>query len=489
MILELNGTKVTIVDKTLGYQGDNLVNTIQVTVDKDSTWNYKLDMYKGKSKCFDSVLMTREGNVCMVQLTNEILSYGGRYIFQLRGYTDTQTYHSDIFESWVNASIEYQGDCKQACECDCKLPTEFYQVEDNVTEINNHPPYPGDNGKWMIWDVSKHEYVESNIEASGSGTLVVTFTGSSDNIKADHTIDEILQDSRDGKDVIGIWNMSGGIYCLPLLAKEGTKVFFNITMGLDAVISQLNIIGTRTSSDDIWELQMSAKDLDTFQTEANLTTSITSSSTDTQYPSAKATYNYGQSIKSLGITSAAVGDIVKVKAVDENGKPTEWEAAGGIEADNMTLLYHQTVADTITDFTLDAIDGVALSLSAVKISAILKAVGTTWTGIKVWIDAVSPNNDSLGVDSGGVYTVADKWYAGFAEAKFNNQVLENCICDFKQFTPYINAPARYIGSVIKSVPMFTYQNPPTIMTTPNAKINKIQIFGTFSNLEVMIWGQ
>lgn len=32
---------------------------------------------------------------------------------------------------------------------------------------------------------------------------------------------------------------------------------------------------------------------------------------------------------SLGITSAAVGDIVKVKAVDENGKPTEWEAADG----------------------------------------------------------------------------------------------------------------------------------------------------------------
>lgn len=328
MIVELKGTKVFIVDGTLGYQGDNLVNTIQVTVDKDSTWNYKLDMYKGKSKCFDSVLMTREGNVCTVQLTNEILSYGGRYIFQLRGYTDTQTYHSDIFESWVNASIEYQDDCKQTdCGCDCKLPTEFYQVEDNVTEINNHPPYPGDNGKWMIWDVDKHEYVESTIEASGSGTLVVTFTGSSDNIKADHTIDEILQASRDGKDVIGIWNMSGGIYCLPLLAKEGTKVFFNITMGLDAVISQLNIIGTRTSSDDIWELQMSAKDLDTFQTEANLTTSITSSSTDTQYPSAKATYNYGQSIKSLGITSAAVGDIVKVKAVDADGKPTEWEAA------------------------------------------------------------------------------------------------------------------------------------------------------------------
>lgn len=32
---------------------------------------------------------------------------------------------------------------------------------------------------------------------------------------------------------------------------------------------------------------------------------------------------------SLGITSAAVGDIVKVKAVDASGKPTEWEAASG----------------------------------------------------------------------------------------------------------------------------------------------------------------
>ena len=219
MILELKGTKVTIVDKTLGYQGDNLVNTIQVTVDTDSTWNYKLDMYKGKSKCFDPVLMTREGNVCTVQLTNEILSYGGRYIFQLRGYTDTQTYHSDIFESWVNTSIEYQYDCKQGdCECDCKLPTEFYQIENNITEINNHPPYPGDNNKWMIWDVDRHEYVESDIEVIAGG--------------------------------------------------------------------------------------------EDYQTKSNLTTSLTPESTDEQYPSAKATYEYGQSIaESAG----------KINAITVNG--------------------------------------------------------------------------------------------------------------------------------------------------------------------------
>ena len=30
---------------------------------------------------------------------------------------------------------------------------------------------------------------------------------------------------------------------------------------------------------------------------------------------------------SLGLTSAAVGQIIKVKAIDESGKPTAWEAA------------------------------------------------------------------------------------------------------------------------------------------------------------------
>lgn len=30
---------------------------------------------------------------------------------------------------------------------------------------------------------------------------------------------------------------------------------------------------------------------------------------------------------SLGVTGASVGDIVKVKAVDDSGKPTQWEVA------------------------------------------------------------------------------------------------------------------------------------------------------------------
>lgn len=329
MILELRGTKVFIVDGTLGYQGDNLVNTIQVTVDKDSTWNYKLDMYKGKSKCFDSVLMTRDGNVCTVQLTNEILSYGGRYIFQLRGYTDTQTYHSDIFESWVNASIEYQDDCKQACECDCKLPTEFYQVEDNVTEINNHPPYPGDNGKWMIWDVNKHEYVESDIEVvggKGSEPFVINVTGTSVgeneyDCVSDKTFDEIQEAIKENKNILCLFTASdfgNEIFYFELVNGNETKLTFTNNSTAENKILYVN----RQNQWIYDHLLLITTDI--------LSQSITEFSSDSEVPSAKAVFDYVNPITSdysLGIYKAKVGDGIKVKAVDDIGSPTEWEPA------------------------------------------------------------------------------------------------------------------------------------------------------------------
>lgn len=69
----------------------------------------------------------------------------------------------------------------------------------------------------------------------------------------------------------------------------------------------------------------------------------------------------GASDISLGLTGAAVGDIVKVKAVDANGKPTEWEAAnlsGGkqwakiidTEITEPTLLFAATDLENCTEF-------------------------------------------------------------------------------------------------------------------------------------------
>ena len=67
---------------------------------------------------------------------------------------------------------------------------------------------------------------------------------------------------------------------------------------------------------------------------------------------------------SLGLTSAAVGQIIKVKAIDESGKPTEWEAAdmpsgvGGVEIDisrQPDLILE--VSETVVSLSISEING------------------------------------------------------------------------------------------------------------------------------------
>lgn len=67
---------------------------------------------------------------------------------------------------------------------------------------------------------------------------------------------------------------------------------------------------------------------------------------------------------SLGIISAAVGDIVKVKAVDASGKPTEWEAAG----EQYELLRTISITEEINALTVTQDDnGNPFSLDSVLV--------------------------------------------------------------------------------------------------------------------------
>ena len=76
-----------------------------------------------------------------------------------------------------------------------------------IIDLNNHPPIPGENGYWLIWDTDKDEYVESDLPlpAGGSG-------GTSDHsklinrYKADqHPMSAVtgLVEALDGKQPIG----------------------------------------------------------------------------------------------------------------------------------------------------------------------------------------------------------------------------------------------------------------------------------------------
>lgn len=66
---------------------------------------------------------------------------------------------------------------------------------------------------------------------------------------------------------------------------------------------------------------------------------------------------------SLGITSASVGDIIKVKSVDENGKPTGWETAG--IGETWELLYQTTLTEAVAQVSYSLLDAPCRKVGAI----------------------------------------------------------------------------------------------------------------------------
>lgn len=163
MNITLIGNKIVQDTKFLAFEKNNGVDVINVTVDTDESWTYKLDV-KYPDKCcsceqlYNIIDLTRNGNVCTVVLTKDMLPFNGKYIMQLRAINSDKVQHSDTFDAWVKCSIEPGSTYNP-------VPSEFYQIEQNITEINNHPPYPDISGFWMIWNSQTNKYELSDIPA------------------------------------------------------------------------------------------------------------------------------------------------------------------------------------------------------------------------------------------------------------------------------------------------------------------------------------
>ena len=191
MNITLNGIKITQDSKTLAFEKNNNVDEIVVTVDTDESWLYKLDVKYpdkfniGKDALYNIIDLDRNGNICSVTLTREMLPFNGKYTMQLRGINGDKVYHSDTFEVWVKYSIEPGSTYNP-------VPSEFYQIEQNITEINNHPPYPDISGFWMIWNPQTHKYELSDIpvptESGGDKTYVFTQATASDTWEIKHNL-------------------------------------------------------------------------------------------------------------------------------------------------------------------------------------------------------------------------------------------------------------------------------------------------------------
>ena len=148
---------------SLGFEGDNGATVLEVFTDLTEEWDLKVDVEKDGEK--NIIQLIRTGMVYSALLTASMLADDGTYAMQVRGTLGDYVRHSNLFYATVFRSI-YAVDFFPP-----PLPSEFEQMEDRLTSINDNPPMPGENGYWMIWNPDKKEYEESDIplpaESSG----------------------------------------------------------------------------------------------------------------------------------------------------------------------------------------------------------------------------------------------------------------------------------------------------------------------------------
>lgn len=153
-------------DFSLGFEGDNNAVTLEISTDLPNGWDLKVDVAKDGEK--NIIQLNRRDNVYYALLTSSMLADDGVYEMQVRGTLEDQVRHSNIFLSHVHNSINATDAFPPP------LPSEFEQMEDRLTSINNNPPQPGENGYWLIWDPDDMEYKESDIPLPAEGGTVGT---------------------------------------------------------------------------------------------------------------------------------------------------------------------------------------------------------------------------------------------------------------------------------------------------------------------------
>ena len=181
MNITLIGNKIAQDTKFLGFEKNNGVDVINVTVDTDESWTYKLDV-KYPEKCctgeelFNIIDLPMDANrTCTIDVTADMVPFTGKYTMQLRGISGEQVYHSDTFDAWVKYSIE-PGSTYDP------VPSEFYQVEarldekvdeakkyaENAEIASTRMPKISSNETWLIWDAEIGDYVDTGVKATCS---------------------------------------------------------------------------------------------------------------------------------------------------------------------------------------------------------------------------------------------------------------------------------------------------------------------------------
>ena len=143
----------------VGRQYDNLSHSLVVEGELPSgyTWDMLVEA-KGK---YNVIPLSATATGATASLTADQLAFGDTYYaFQLRGTSGEIIHHTNAVQVYVPDTIVGPGTWPV-------LPTEFSKAEANIKELNAHPPVPGENGYWMLWDLDTHSYVQSQLVVPG----------------------------------------------------------------------------------------------------------------------------------------------------------------------------------------------------------------------------------------------------------------------------------------------------------------------------------
>ena len=138
----------------LGYQYDNLTRELVVQGDLPEGWAW--DILVSASGKGDTWPLALGDGQASITLTDDNLSVRGEYYLQLRGTNGDQVRHTNVITAYNSRSLSGAGQWPT-------LPTEWIQAEKDIKELNAHPPVPGSNGYWLLWDLSSHSYQESDL--------------------------------------------------------------------------------------------------------------------------------------------------------------------------------------------------------------------------------------------------------------------------------------------------------------------------------------
>ena len=138
----------------IARQYDNLTRELLVTGDLPEGWAWELLVQAGGS--VNVIALAPRGEGVGVTLTAEMLTKAGLYALQLRGGRGEEVRHTNVIQVVVPTSLV--GDATWP-----ELPSEFSQAEERIRDLNAHPPIPGDNGYWLLWDLETGDYVESQL--------------------------------------------------------------------------------------------------------------------------------------------------------------------------------------------------------------------------------------------------------------------------------------------------------------------------------------